>query len=317
MGAAADYLVTGGAGFIGSHLVRALLADGAQVRVLDNFLTGKRANLDDVAASPALEIIEGDIRDLATVRDCMKQVRFVLHQAALPSVPRSVSDPATTLSIGVDGTLNVLTGAKAAGCERVVYASSSSVYGNTPTLPKVETMLPAPLSPYAVSKLCGEHLCATFTHLHGLPTVSLRYFNVFGPRQDPRSQYAAVVPRFVTAILAGEPPCIYGDGEQTRDFTYIDNVVQANRLACEAGEGAWGVAMNVACGRRVSVAELARRIGTACGSETISPRHEPSRAGDVRDSLADISRATEVLGFTPAVGLDDGLSRTVEWYRTA
>jgi nucleoside-diphosphate-sugar epimerase len=239
--AASDYLITGGAGFIGSHLARALLADGARVRVLDNFLTGRKENLADLSGNSALTNIEGDIRDAGTLHDAMKGVRYVMQQAAHPSDPRTVSDPATTLSIGVEGTLNVLLGARDAGCQRLVYASSSSVYGNTPTLPKTESMLPTPLSPYAVSKLTGEHLCAAFTHLYRLPTVSLRYFNVFGPRQDPASQYAAVVPRFATALLAGEAPVIYGDGEQTRDFTYLDNVVRANRLACEAGEPAWGL----------------------------------------------------------------------------
>ncbi len=314
---AADYLITGGAGFIGSHLTRALLADGARVRVLDNFLTGRRENLADLAGNPSLAVVEGDIRDAGTVREASKGIRFVLHQAALPSVPRSVNDPATTLAIGVEGTLNVLLAARDAGCERLVYASSSSVYGNTPTLPKTESMLPTPLSPYAVSKLTGEHLCAAFTHLFRLPTVSLRYFNVFGPRQDPASQYAAVVPRFVTALLAGEPPVIYGDGEQTRDFTFIENVVRANRLACEAGEPAWGLAVNVACGERISLKELARRIGVACGREEVAPRHDPPRPGDVRHSLADISRAGDLLGFRPQVGLDEGLRRTVEWYRGA
>ena len=317
MGEAFEYLVTGGAGFIGSHLVRSLLAGGARVRVLDNFLTGKRANLEDVASSSSLEIVEGDIRDAGTVQKSVRGVRFVLHQAALPSVPRSVSDPATTLSIGVDGTLNVLQAAREAGCERVVYASSSSVYGNTPTLPKSESMLPGPLSPYAVSKLCGEHLCATFTHLHSLPTVVLRYFNVFGPRQDPTSNYAAVVPRFAAALLAGEAPVIYGDGEQTRDFTYIDNVVDANLLACRAAEPAWGLAINIACGERISVKSLATRLGRACGAADIAPRHDPARAGDVRHSQADISRAVDLLHFAPQVDLDEGLRRTVEWYRNA
>lgn len=317
MSTTAEYLVTGGAGFIGSHLVRALLADGKHVRVLDSFLTGKRANLTDVEANPSLEIVEGDIRDKGAVETCMRGVRYVLHQAALPSVPRSVSDPATTLSIGVDGTLNVLQAAHDAGCERVVYASSSSIYGDTPTLPKVESMLPTPLSPYAVSKLCGEHLCKTFTHLHALPTIALRYFNVFGPRQDPASQYAAVVPRFATLLLKRQAPLIHGDGGQTRDFTYIDNVVHANLLACRAAEPAWGLAFNIACGERISVLELVTRLARACGAEGVEPQHDAARAGDVRHSLADISRARELLKFAPQVDLDEGLRRTVEWYRQA
>jgi nucleoside-diphosphate-sugar epimerase len=314
---ATDFLITGGAGFIGSHLARALLADGARVRVLDNFLTGKRENIEDLESQAGFKLVEGDIRDLSTVQEAMKGIRFVLHQAALPSVPRSVSDPATTTTIGVNGTLNLLVAARDVQCERFVYASSSSVYGNTPTLPKTESMLPGPLSPYAVSKLTGEHLCSTFTHLFHLPTVSLRYFNVFGPRQDPNSQYAAVVPRFTTALLAGEAPVIYGDGEQTRDFTYIENVIQANRLACQAAEPAWGLAVNIACGERISVNELARRIAIACGHPEVKPRHDPARPGDVRHSLADTSRAEDLLKLRPAVDLDEGLGRTVEWYRSA
>lgn len=312
---AAEFLVTGGAGFIGSHLVRHLLGEGAQVRVLDNFLTGRRENLADVEENPALRIIEGDIRDAGDVAEAMKGVQYVLHQAALPSVPRSVADPVTSMAIGVDGTLNILMAARDAGVKRVVYASSSSIYGDTPVLPKIETMSPTPLSPYAISKLTGEHLCAVFSRLHGLPTVALRYFNVFGPRQDPASTYAAVVPKFVTNSLKGEPSLIYGDGGQTRDFTYIDNVVAANRLACEADEPAWGKAMNVACGERISVLELFQRIARACGHEGLKPRHEEVRAGDVRHSLADISRASELLGFVPGVDLEDGLVRTIDWYR--
>jgi nucleoside-diphosphate-sugar epimerase len=314
---ATDYLITGGAGFIGSHLVRSLLADGARVRVLDNFLTGSRDNLADVSDNPSLKIIEGDIRDASSVEDAMSGVEYVLHQAALPSVPRSVADPLTTMAIGVDGTLAVLRAAQAAGVKRVVYASSSSVYGDTPTLPKVETMSPTPLSPYAVSKLTGEHLCAVFTHLHKLPTVALRYFNVFGPRQDPASEYAAVVPKFVTASLAGKPSLIYGDGGQTRDFTFIDNVVHANRSACEAPEPAWGQAMNIACGERLSIGDLADRIAGSCGHDDLTPRFEPSRPGDVRHSLADISKAQELIGYDPQVGLDEGLVRTVDWYRAS
>jgi nucleoside-diphosphate-sugar epimerase len=314
---ASDYLITGGAGFIGSHLVRSLLADGARVRVLDNFLTGRRENLADVADNPSLKIIEGDVRDAADVEGAMQGVEYVLHQAALPSVPRSVADPVTTMAIGVDGTLTVLRAAQAAGVKRVVYASSSSVYGDTPTLPKVESMSPTPLSPYAVSKLTGEHLCAVFTHLHKLPTVALRYFNVFGPRQDPASEYAAVVPKFVTASLAGKPSLIYGDGGQTRDFTFIDNVVQANRAACVAPEPAWGKAVNIACGERLSVADLAEKIAQACGHGDLEPRFEPSRPGDVRHSLADITQARELIGYDPKVSLEEGLARTVDWYKAS
>ncbi|MFQ5670902.1 MAG: SDR family oxidoreductase [Acidobacteriota bacterium] len=311
---ACEFAVTGGAGFVGSHLVQSLLDEGARVRVVDNFLTGRRENLDGVTGHPALRITEGDIRELSTLREVFRGVRYVLHQAALPSVPRSVQDPATTLSIGVQGTLNVLLAAREAGCERVVYASSSSVYGDTPTLPKSESMVPSPLSPYAVSKLAGEHLCATFTHLHQFPTVSLRYFNVFGPRQDPASQYSAVVPCFVTAALKGEAPTIYGDGGQSRDFTYVDNVVEANRLACQAEKPAWGLAVNIACGERIDLMELIRLIGKACRRDDIQPHHEPPRPGDVRHSLADISRARDLIGFQPAVKVEEGLRQTVAWY---
>jgi nucleoside-diphosphate-sugar epimerase len=308
-------LVTGGAGFIGSHLAHDLVARGARVRVLDNFLTGRRENLKSLAGNPLLEVIEGDIRDLAAVTAAMRGVRYVFHEAALPSVPRSVEDPATSLGIGIQGTLNVLAAARAGGCERVVYASSSSVYGNTPALPKAESMLPTPLSPYAVSKLAGEHLCAVFTHVHRLPTVALRYFNVFGPRQDPASAYAAVVPRFITATLAGEPPVIYGDGEQTRDFTYIQDVIEANLAACAAPPEAWGLAYNIACGGRIGLLDLAGRIARLIGRTTTPPRYEAPRPGDVRDSQADISRAARLLGWRPAVTLDEGLARTIDYYR--
>jgi UDP-N-acetylglucosamine/UDP-N-acetyl-alpha-D-glucosaminouronate 4-epimerase len=317
MSAAAEFLITGGAGFIGSHLARAFLDQGARIRVLDNYLTGRRENLADLAGNARLTIIEGDIRDVSSVDAAMRGVQCVLHQAALPSVPRSVADPKLSLSIGVDGTLAVLSAARDQRVSRVVYASSSSIYGDTPVLPKAESMVPMPMSPYAVSKLAGEHLCRAFTHLHGLPTVSLRYFNVFGPRQDPKSEYAAVVPRFVTAFLAGEQPVIYGDGEQTRDFTFIDDVVLANRLACEAPEKAWGMAMNIACGGRISLNDLAQRLGRLCGRPAISPRHDPPRAGDVRHSLADVARARDLIGYAPTVGLDQGLARTVDWYRSA
>ncbi|TDI28640.1 MAG: SDR family oxidoreductase [Acidobacteria bacterium] len=314
---ATEFLITGGAGFIGSHLVRSLLDEGARVRVLDNFLTGKRENLADLTGNPSLVVMEGDVRDFAQVEEAMRGVAYVLHQAALPSVPRSVADPVTSMAIGVDGTLTVLRAAKAAGVKRVVYASSSSIYGDTPTLPKIESMIPTPLSPYAVSKLTGEHLCAVFSHLHGLPTVALRYFNVFGSRQDPASDYAAVVPKFATAALAGKSALIYGDGGQTRDFTFIDNVVRANRLACEAPEPAWGKAVNIACGLRISVNDLAQRIAAACGHDDLPPRYEDGRPGDVRHSLADISLAGKLLGYKPEIDLEEGLKRTIQWYRQA
>ena len=314
---ATEVLITGGAGFIGSHLVRGWLAEGARVRVLDNFLTGRRENLADVEGQAGLTIIEGDVRDAAAVETAMKGVRWVQHQAAMPSVPRSVAEPHLSLSIGVTGTLNILEAARRLGVERVVYASSSSIYGDTPVLPKTESMVPGPLSPYAVSKLAGEQLCRVWTHLHGLPTVALRYFNVFGPRQDPGSPYSAVIPRFATAALAGEPPVIYGDGEQTRDFTFIENVVLANRLACTAPEPAWGRAMNIAGGRRISLIDLCGRIAALCGQPQLKPRHEASRPGDVRHSLADVALAEELLGARTVVDLDEGLARTVAWYKGA
>jgi len=314
---ATEVLITGGAGFIGSHLVRGWLAEGARVRVLDNFLTGRRENLADVQGQPGLTIIEGDIRDAATVETAMRGVRWVQHQAAMPSVPRSVAEPHLSLSIGVAGTLNILEAARRHGVERVVYASSSSIYGDTPVLPKTESMVPGPLSPYAVSKLAGEQLCRVWTHLHGLPTVALRYFNVFGPRQDPGSPYSAVIPRFATAALAGDPPVIYGDGDQTRDFTFIDNVVLANRLACTAAEPAWGRAMNIAGGRRISLLDLCEKIAVLCGRPGLQPRNEAPRPGDVRHSLADVALAEELLGARTVVDLDEGLARTVAWYKSA
>lgn len=314
---ATEVLITGGAGFIGSHLVRGWLSEGARVRVLDNFLTGRRENLADVEGQPGLTIIEGDVRDAATVESAMRGVRWVQHQAAMPSVPRSVAEPHLSLSIGVTGTLNVLEAARHLGVERVVYASSSSIYGDTPVLPKIESMVPGPLSPYAVSKLAGEQLCRVWTHLHGLPTVALRYFNVFGPRQDPGSPYSAVIPRFVTAALAGQAPVIYGDGGTTRDFTFIENVVLANRLACTAPEPAWGRAVNIAGGRRISLIDLCARIAALCGRSDLEPRHEDPRPGDVRHSLADVALAEELIGARTVVDLDEGLARTVAWYKSA
>jgi UDP-glucose 4-epimerase len=308
------YLVTGGAGFIGSNLVERLVAQGERVRVLDNFSTGTYANL-----SPWLdriELIAGDIRDPETVCRAMAGVAYVLHQAALPSVPRSVADPMASHEANVTGTLNVLMAARHAGVNRVVYASSSSVYGNSPELPKREEMPTNPLSPYAVSKLAGENYCRAFYQVYGLETVCLRYFNVFGPRQDPNSQYAAVIPKFVTAMLDGGQPVIYGDGTQSRDFTYVDNVVAANLLACRAPAGeAAGEVFNVACGERTTLLELVAGLERALGKEA-TPEFAPPRPGDVKHSLAAIDRARERLGYRPRVSFERGLAHTVAFFQS-
>jgi len=301
-------LVTGGAGFIGSNLVRALLERGDSVRVLDNFSTGNRANLtgleDDV------EIVEGELRSYERVHNAVRGVELVFHQGALPSVPRSVQDPLTTSAVTIEGTLNVLLAARDEDVRRVVYASSSSVYGNSGTLPRTETQQPDPISPYAVAKLSAERYCVSFDRVYGLETVALRYFNVFGPRQDPKSQYAAVVPRFLAAIDAGEAVPIHGDGTQSRDFTYVANVVEANLLAGDR-EGVSGRVLNVATGRQASVNELADAIGAILG-KPVEKSRLPVRAGDVRDSWADVSAAREVLGYEAGVGLEDGLRLTAE-----
>ncbi|HEX9205998.1 MAG TPA: SDR family oxidoreductase, partial [Candidatus Deferrimicrobiaceae bacterium] len=279
------YLVTGGAGFIGSNLTRALLAAGHRVRVLDNFLTGKRENLAGLAEAHVgtFELVEGDIRDPAATRKAVEGVEYVLHQGALPSVPRSVADPVLSNEINVAGTVNVLVAARDAGVRRVVFAASSSAYGDTPELPKRESMTPNPKSPYAAQKLAGEHYMRIFREVYGLETVSLRYFNVFGPRQDPKSMYAAVIPRFITCVMKGEPPTVYGDGLQTRDFTYIDNVVQANLAACAAPNSACGGVFNIACGERVSLLDILGIVYELAGKR-VEPVFEPSRPGDVRDS---------------------------------
>ena len=313
-------LVTGGGGFIGSHIVERLLSEGQDVRVVDDFSTGRRENLEFSAAAPhwgRLEVLPGDITDMDLVRRAVNGAEFVFHQAAIPSVPRSVADPGASNEANVTGTLNLLIASRDANVRRFVYASSSSVYGESPTLPKIETMPPEPLSPYAISKLAGELYARAFHRLYGLPTVGLRYFNIFGPRQDPGSEYAAVVPKFITAIARGESPTIFGDGEQTRDFTYIDNAVQANLLASRSSEAAHGGSYNIACGRRVSLLELVAMIGKTLGSRPGSeprPKHAPPRAGDVRHSLADISSASEKLGYKPLVGLEDGLAATAAWF---
>jgi UDP-glucose 4-epimerase len=304
-------LVTGGAGFIGSHLVEALLRRGRAVRVLDDFSTGSAANLAHLR--DRLQVIEGDITDPETVRGAMCGVEVVFHEAALASVPRSVADPLATHRACVDGTLNVLLAARDAGVRRVVYAASSSAYGNSARLPKAEADPTAPLSPYAVAKLAGEHYCAAFTEVYGLETVRLRYFNVFGPRQSPDSPYAAVIPLFIEALTAGRSPVIHGDGQQSRDFTYIDDVVQANLLAAEV-PGVGGRVYNVACGRRTTLLELVAHINRLLGT-SIAPTHTPPRAGDVRHSQADITLARNELGYRPTTDMAAGLRRCLEWWR--
>ena len=305
------YLVTGGAGFIGSNTVSRLLELGERVRVLDNFATGKRQSLFPL--EDRVELVEGDIRYLNVVQEAMKGVDYVIHLAALPSVPRSIRTPIESNDVNITGTLNVLMAARDAGVKRVVYAASSSAYGNTEVMPKVETMAALPLSPYAVNKFAGELYCRVFHQVYGLETVALRYFNVFGPRQDPMSQYSAVIPKFIGATLSGKAPVIYGDGEQSRDFTYVDNVVSANLLACKA-QGASGETINIACGSRVSLNELVQIIGKLTGNP-MKPIYETTRTGDVKHSLADIGKASRLLGYLPNIGLEEGLRRTVEWLR--
>ena len=305
------HVVTGGAGFIGSHLVRTLVDRGECVRLIDDFSSGCRENLAEIDAT-AYEVFEVDIRDAKALEPAFRDATYVYHQAAVPSVPRSVDDPVTSITANVEGSLNVLLAARDAGAAKVVYASSSSVYGDTEELPKHEGLRPSPLSPYAVSKASAEMLGLIFPKLYGLETVGLRYFNVFGPRQDPNSQYAAVIPRFITRLLDGKPPIIYGDGEQTRDFTFVENVVEANLGA--ARSSASGISVNIACGDRISLNQLASRLNEILGTK-LTPEYQDTRAGDVRDSQADIRRAREAFGFDPAVSFDEGLCRTAAWYQ--
>jgi nucleoside-diphosphate-sugar epimerase len=305
-------LVTGGGGFIGSHLAERLLSDGHDVRVLDNFATGRRENLVDFGDH--IEIVEGDVQSYERAHTAVRGCELVFHQAALPSVPRSVQDPLTSNAVNVIGTLNILLAARDSGVRRVIYASSSSVYGANPSLPKDETLSTQPISPYAVAKLAGEGYCRSFTEVYGLETVALRYFNVFGRRQDPLSQYAAVIPRFITMLLDGQAPTIFGDGEQSRDFTAVENVVHANLLAAEApAERVVGLAMNAACGDRFTLNELFEAIREIVGSD-VRPVYAAPRVGDVKHSQADIGLARERLGYAPTTSLQEGLQRCVEFY---
>jgi nucleoside-diphosphate-sugar epimerase len=309
------YLVTGGAGFIGSHIAERLLRESHHVRILDNLATGKRENVESIrsAGPDRLEWMEEDVRDLAACRRACAGVDYVLHEAALGSVPRSVEQPGETTAVNVVGTVNVFQAAREAKVRRVVWASSSSVYGDTPTLPKHEAMALSPRSPYAAGKLAGEEFARVFAGTMELPTVSLRYFNVFGPRQDPDSQYAAVIPRFIRALVEGKRPTVFGDGEQSRDFTYVENVVQVNLAACERGPGK-GEAVNVACGERYTLNDLLRCLEKLMGVSA-NPEYQPARAGDVKHSQAAIDQAVRLFGFQPTIGFEDGLARTVEYFR--
>lgn len=302
-------LVTGGAGFIGSNLVKRLIMRGDSVRVIDNLSTGKLDNLASILSD--IEFIEDSVCNPESMLKAARGVDYIFHQAALPSVPRSIEDPEASHTNNITGTLNVLQAARTHDVKRVIYAASSSAYGDTPILPKHETMIPQPLSPYAVTKLAGEYYCRVFSSVYGLETISLRYFNVFGPRQSPDSQYAAVVPKFIRSLLDGQAPLIYGDGEQTRDFTYIDNVVAANILASQA-KATHGEVLNIATAERSSVNHLFSLLKTITGQH-IPARYHPPREGDVKHSLADITRAFEILGYRPEVDFETGLKRTVDW----
>jgi UDP-N-acetylglucosamine/UDP-N-acetyl-alpha-D-glucosaminouronate 4-epimerase len=306
--------VTGGAGFIGSHIAGTVAASGAKVRIIDDLSTGHRENLDELSGD--IEFIEGSVADTALMMRALKDVEVVFHEAAIPSVPRSVEEPEQTHIASVDGTFNLLLTSRQQKVRRVVYAASSSAYGDQPTLPKVEDMAPDPLSPYAVAKLVGEYYCQVFTRVYGLETVSLRYFNVFGPRQDPGSQYSGVVSRFISALCSNQTPVIFGDGEQSRDFTYIDNVVSANLKAATTSKGV-GKVINVALGERITLNQLLGELKQLIGCNDVVAEYREPRVGDVRHSLADITRAQELLGFEPVIELREGLQRTVDWWKAS
>ncbi len=310
----AHYLVTGGAGFIGSNLSHALVARGEHVRILDNFSTGRMENIADLVDANKVELVRGDLSDASALAHAVEGVDYVLHQAAIPSVPRSIEDPVGGDLVNVHGTVMLLDAARKARVKRVVYAASSSAYGEkAPGEPKVETMIPDPLSPYAVAKLASEHYLRVFFLAYGLETVALRYFNIFGPRQDPKSQYAAVIPNFVTAALQGRAATIFGDGHTSRDFCYVENAVEANLLACTA-PGAPGETINIACGESTSLLQVIDVVADITGKR-IPPKHEPPRAGDIKHSLADIGKARRVLGYEGRVKFREGIERTIEWYR--
>jgi nucleoside-diphosphate-sugar epimerase len=307
-------LVTGGAGFIGSHIAATLAARGARVRIIDDLSTGHLENIEEIGGD--VDFVQASLNDEDALRRALAGVEVVFHEAAIPSVPRSVDDPRTTHEACVEATFALLLAARAAGVRRVVYAASSSAYGDQPTLPKVETMSPDPLSPYAVAKLVGEYYCQVFTRAYGLETVSLRYFNVFGPRQDPSSQYSGVISRFISALLRDESPVIYGDGEQSRDFTYVANAVEANLRAAEATR-AVGQVINIANGQRITLNELLDTLKRITGRTDAQAHYEPPRVGDVRHSLADITRARELLDYEPQIGLDEGLEKTIAWWQAS
>ena len=306
--------VTGGAGFIGSHIAGTVAASGAKVRIIDDLSTGHRENLDELSGD--IEFIQGSVADAALMMRALKDVEVVFHEAAIPSVPRSVEDPEQTHIASVDGTFNLLMTSRKQKVRRVVYAASSSAYGDQPTLPKVEDMAPDPLSPYAVAKLVGEYYCQVFTRVYGLETVSLRYFNVFGPRQDPGSQYSGVVSRFISALCSNQTPVIFGDGEQSRDFTYIDNVVSANLKAATTTKGV-GQVINVALGERITLNQLLGELKLLIGCTDVVAEYREPRVGDVRHSLADITRAKELLDFEPVIELREGLQKTVDWWKAS
>ena len=305
-------LVTGGAGFVGSHIASALVSSGARVRIIDDLSTGYRENVTEIGGD--VDFVPGSLIDEPLLRKALEDVELVFHEAAIPSVPKSIEDPHRTHVASVDETFSLLLAARDQKVRRVVYAASSSCYGDQPTLPKSESMLPDPLSPYAVAKLVGEYYCQVFSRVYQLETVSLRYFNVFGPRQDPSSQYSGVISRFIAALLGGQTPVIYGDGEQSRDFTYVDNVVQANLKAAQTTKGV-GSVINIANGERITLNQLLRELKELTGKDSVNAIYEKARPGDVLHSLADISRARELLGFEPQVGLREGLRRTMEWWK--
>src|SRR6266498_1553152 len=305
-------LVTGGAGFIGSHIAAALTKSGARVRIVDNLSTGYRENIEEIPGE--IDFIQADVGDQKALDRALEDVELVFHEAALPSVPRSIEDPRRTHLACVDATFSLLVSAKEHRARRIIYAGSSSAYGDQTKLLKSEDILPDPLSPYAVAKLVGEYYCQVFTRVYGLETLTLRYFNVFGPRQDPSSQYSGVISRFISALLTGERPVIYGDGEQSRDFTYIDNVVTANLKAAETSKGL-GQIINIANGKRISLNQLLQELSSLTGRSGVTPDYQPTRAGDVKHSLADISRARELLAYEPHVDLRTGLQKTIDWWK--